>query len=86
MIKDVDEAIRLLHVARAYLIRAKCPQTLRKVRSAIKSAEGARRHIERRVQATETRDHILRALAGDPVAIAENFKIVEQLRRKEQES
>jgi len=37
-------------------------------------------------QAERERQHILRAAAGDPLAVAENYKIVERLRRKEQGS
>jgi hypothetical protein len=33
----------------------------------------------------QTRDHILRALAGDPVAVAQNYNIVKQLERRERE-
>lgn len=40
--------IYFLKMARARFLTANCPSTLKKVRSAIKSAEGADRHAERR--------------------------------------
>lgn len=39
-----------LRVARDNAARADCPQTLRKIRTALKSAEGARRHLARRLE------------------------------------
>jgi uncharacterized FAD-dependent dehydrogenase len=42
-------ALELLRNARDHIGRAKCPSTLKKIRSAIKSAEGARRHLKQRV-------------------------------------
>jgi uncharacterized FAD-dependent dehydrogenase len=45
-------ALELLRNARDHVGRAKCPRTLKKIRSAIKSAEGAQRHLKQRV-ATE---------------------------------
>lgn len=41
-------AIARLKDARDYAKLAQCPATLKKIRSAIKSAEGARRHMSRR--------------------------------------
>jgi hypothetical protein len=44
----VDVAIGFLRSARTLLESADCPQALEKVRAAIKSAEGARRHVQHR--------------------------------------
>lgn len=41
---QIDRAIELLRSARFYLRNANSDRTLAKVRSAIKSAEGSRRH------------------------------------------
>lgn len=38
-----------LRTARASAAKAECPQTLKKIRSALKSAEGAERHMTRRL-------------------------------------
>lgn len=48
---DVHDAIEHLKQARALLARAKAPRTLRKVREAIRSAEGAQRNIRGRIEA-----------------------------------
>ncbi len=45
----VDVALGYLHAARKLLKEADCPQALDKVRLAIKSAEGARRHVSTRL-------------------------------------
>lgn len=43
-IEMIEQALACLAAAREYLKLAECPATLKKVRSAIKSADGARRH------------------------------------------
>ena len=48
-------ALDLLKNARDRVRRAQCPRTLRKIRSAIKSAEGAARHLQLRHAAGERR-------------------------------
>ena len=48
---DLKIAIAKLKDARDHLKKAGCPSTLRKVRSALKSAEGAGRHMARRLSA-----------------------------------
>jgi len=45
-LRNIDFAIQHLKLARNALAAADCPKTLAKVRSAIKSAEGAMRHAE----------------------------------------
>lgn len=52
------DAEMYLHEARKCLIDADCPGTLKKVRSAIKSAEGAKRHMERRRRLSEERQEV----------------------------
>lgn len=44
----MDEAISLLRIAVNKLRCADCPKALAKTRSALKSAEGAQRHMHRR--------------------------------------
>jgi hypothetical protein len=51
---EVQRAVYCLQVAREKLKRAGCNQSLIRVRSAIKSAEGALRHIDRRVRHFQT--------------------------------
>jgi predicted nucleic acid-binding Zn-ribbon protein len=48
-------ALGLLKNARDRVRRAQCPRTLRKIRSAIKSAEGAARHLQLRHTTGERR-------------------------------
>lgn len=50
----LKEALLFLVEARKCVVDADCPATLRKVRSALKSAEGAARHMDRRVAARKT--------------------------------
>jgi hypothetical protein len=45
---SIDRAIFHLTIAVAHLKKARCPLTLKKVRSAIKSAEGARNNAHAR--------------------------------------
>lgn len=47
----IDWAIERLRMAVADLKVADCPKTLAKVRAALKSAEGAQRHMRRRIGA-----------------------------------
>ena len=47
----VENLVLCLQAARQHALQAGCPATLRKVLSAIKSAEGARRHLARRLDA-----------------------------------
>lgn len=47
-----ENALAYLRKARRWLVYADCPQTVDKLRSTIKSTEGAIRHIQRRVRAT----------------------------------
>jgi hypothetical protein len=49
----IDEAIHLLRKVRELLRAVDAPKTIVKVRLAIKSAEGARRHVYRRQIHTE---------------------------------
>lgn len=44
----VARAVALLREARDLLAAADCPQSLARVRAAIRSADGARRHVDRR--------------------------------------
>ncbi len=46
---DLDVVVARLRDARDYANRADCPATLKKIRSALKSAEGAQRHMARRL-------------------------------------
>ena len=48
---DVENMLICLYQARRLARLADCPATLRKIRSALKSAEGARRHLARRIEA-----------------------------------
>ena len=48
---NLGDALRYLRSARAMLELAECPKTLNRVRAAVKSAEGAMRHMERRLRA-----------------------------------
>ena len=52
-LQRLAQALRMLRTARNYFALADCPATLAKVRSAIKSAEGAERHMARRRQHTK---------------------------------
>jgi hypothetical protein len=45
----LEQVMLCLKVARHHARLAECPATLRKIRSAIKSAEGAKRHMARRL-------------------------------------
>lgn len=45
---SLDAAVNMLRAARDELARADCPRSLARVRAALKSAEGARRHMQRR--------------------------------------
>lgn len=47
-VAEVRYAVSLLREARDLLVSADCPQAARKVRRALKSAEGAERHVLRR--------------------------------------
>jgi hypothetical protein len=47
----LDQVMRCLKAARHHATLAECPATARKIRSAIKSAEGAKRHLARRIDA-----------------------------------
>lgn len=47
---NVEMALADLRSARARLKAADCPQAARKVRSALKSADGALRHVRHRLQ------------------------------------
>jgi hypothetical protein len=44
----LEQVILSLKVARHHAGLARCPATLRKIRSALKSAEGAKRHLAQR--------------------------------------
>ena len=46
---DLQVAVARLKDARDHARRAECPATLKKIRSALKSAEGAGRHMARRL-------------------------------------
>lgn len=46
----ISAALMALRVARNNAARADCPQTLKKIRAALKSAEGAKRHLARRME------------------------------------
>lgn len=50
-VAHVERALEYLAAARTHLAEADCPQALERVRSCIKSTEGALRHIERRAAA-----------------------------------
>lgn len=50
---ELEDAIARLKLALESAKSADCPQLTKKIRSAIKSAEGAMRHIERRFQHTK---------------------------------
>lgn len=51
----IDDAIALLREAREWLGAADCPRAQKAVVRALKSAEGARRHAERRGRTMEQR-------------------------------
>ena len=53
-LEDIRVAYGHLRSALDYLRRAGCPASAKKVRSALKSTEGAHRHAQRRV--THTKD------------------------------
>ena len=46
---DLKEAVSALRTARDRMRGADCPNALRKIRGALKSAEGAERHMRRRL-------------------------------------
>jgi predicted nucleic acid-binding Zn-ribbon protein len=48
---DLQIVVARLKDAREYAKRSGCPSTLKKIRSALKSAEGAQRHMIRRLSA-----------------------------------
>jgi hypothetical protein len=50
-VKDIERGHQLLREARELFVRAGAPNTADKVRAAIFSADGARRHVYRRLQA-----------------------------------
>jgi hypothetical protein len=50
---EIDRGIASLKVAREHFRDAGCPRTVLAISRAIASAEGARRHCERRIAATE---------------------------------
>jgi hypothetical protein len=52
----LQRALHRLHDARIFLKIAGCPAALAAVRRAIKSAEGAERHMQRRLGATRAPD------------------------------
>lgn len=54
-VRIVDDVIWHLREARRLLAIADCPQTMKRVRVAIASAKGARRHAERREMESERR-------------------------------
>lgn len=49
---SLDNAIRYLKSARDQATDAGCPKVATKIKSALKSADGARRHMERRLMHT----------------------------------
>lgn len=54
----VGQAIDMLRTAAEYLTTARCPKAAAKVRRAISSAEGARRHVAHRYQRTLDGDRV----------------------------
>lgn len=50
---DLMVVLERLRDARDHAKRADCPSTLRRIRSALKSAEGAQRHMARRLSAVQ---------------------------------
>ena len=50
--KSIEAAISHLKQARDALKDAQCPNALKRVRGALTSAQGARRHVEHRVART----------------------------------
>jgi len=48
----LERALHLLYEARTYVKSANCPRLLTRLRSTLKSAEGARRHAGRRTRLT----------------------------------
>lgn len=76
---DIELALKSLRLARAYLVRAQCPQATDAVRRALKSVEGAQRHAERRFAATRAdiiaRSTFTPALSCDQVADAEGWGV-----------
>lgn len=51
-VKHVSDALEMLRSARTRLAAAECPAALAKVQAAIKSTEGALRHVQRRRDVT----------------------------------
>ncbi|HZD51451.1 MAG TPA: hypothetical protein VE175_00255 [Woeseiaceae bacterium] len=58
----LEQVLLCLKVARHHAREAGCPATLQKIRSVLKSAEGAKRHLARRLDAAEAG----RAAGGAP--------------------
>lgn len=54
-VADVRHAVELLRTSRNLLVSADCPRSAERVRLALKSAEGALRHIEHRELQTSGR-------------------------------
>lgn len=63
-VATIDGALSDLRSARTRLVEAKATKAAGAVRRAIKSAEGARRHVEHRLARTETRDRIKESARG----------------------
>ena len=55
MLSDIDEARDHLNNALALVCRAECPKVAAKIKLALKSIDGARRHAQRRLDATMAR-------------------------------
>ncbi len=53
-VDDVRQALELLRLARSYLVETS-PNALARVQAAIKSTEGALRHVQRRADVTAAR-------------------------------
>ena len=51
---DLGCAIGALHLARDHAIAADCPALAGAIRRALKSADGARRHLDRRIREART--------------------------------
>jgi hypothetical protein len=54
---NLERCIETLKTARTQCRAADCPALQKKIHSAIKSAEGARRHLDRRIRHTNTVAH-----------------------------
>jgi hypothetical protein len=57
-VHSVELAIYHLKQARDAFKRADCPQSLRRVRAALRSAQGAQRHVDRRKFVTNPADQL----------------------------